>query len=472
MPQQMKFQDPGEGIHEGEVVDVLVSQGDTVEEGDDVLVVETDKATTDLPATHSGTIAEIKVSQGDRVEVGDVLLVFGEDEPPEQQTDTDRDEQQGDGERSGGKAFAVGELPEYEAPQSEDRRQTAQRSKDKRDQDEPGRGDEQPDEQRSRPAEGRPVPASPATRRLARELNVDLRDVEPSGPHGRVTDKDVRAAAEGAKTGEDKKPADKQRQREPDTPQPAAERRPAELPDFSRYGPVERVPLRGIRRATAKRMTVSWQQIPKVVHHDSADITELERWRRERAPAVGENEQRISLMVLVMKAVAGLLQRHPRFNSSLDAENEQLILKHHCHLGIAVDTDQGLVVGVVRDVDRTPLVQLAEKTEQMIQRVRSREVEPDELRGATFTITNVGPLGGTSFEPLVNFPEAAILGMARAKMQQVVSGDFDDPTTDFRYLLPLSLSYDHRINDGADAARFVSELCETLRDVDSLLMNV
>jgi pyruvate dehydrogenase E2 component (dihydrolipoamide acetyltransferase) len=452
----MKFQDPGEGIHEGEIVEVLVSQGDTVSEGEDVLVVETDKATTSLPASHSGRIAEIKVSEGDQIKVGDVLLVLdeGEDEPKQ---------------RRGGKSFAVGELPEYE---------TSGKKKEEPEEDEE---EAKKSEQPKRSAE-RPVPASPATRRLARELDVDLRDVEPSGPHERVTDDDVRAAAESGKakrarsrsehpdeSKNDDSKDDEKRFRRSTQSQTGPER--PELPDFAQFGKIQRVSFRSVRRATAKRTTLSWQQIPHVWHHDLADITELERWRRDRSPALATDNQRISLMVLVMKAVAGLLKRYPRFNASLDIEQSELVLKHHCHLGVAVDTERGLIVGVVRDADRTPLAELAEKTQQMIERVRNRDVEPDELRGATFTLTNVGPLGGTSFEPLVNFPQAAILGMAQARLQQVVTGDLDDPQTDIRYLLPLSLAYDHRVNDGADAARFIRDLGNSLRNADSLLMN-
>jgi pyruvate dehydrogenase E2 component (dihydrolipoamide acetyltransferase) len=457
MPHQMKFQDPGEGIHEGEIVEVLVSEGDTVSEGEDVLVVETDKATTSLPASHSGRIAEIKVGEGDQIEVGDVLLVLDEaEDEPEQ--------------RRGGKSFAVGELPEYETSDK------AEEQEQEQDEEEPKKPT-----QPKRSAE-RPVPASPATRRLARELDVDIRDVEPSGPHERVTDDDVRAAAESGKakpqrsrsehpdeSQADEPKADEKRSRRSTQRQTGPER--PELPDFAQFGKIERVPLRSVRRATAKRTTLSWQQIPHVWHHDLADITELERWRRDRSPALAKDNQRISLMVLVMKAVAGLLQRYPRFNASLDTEQSELVLKHHCPLGVAVDTERGLVVGVVRDVDRTPLVELAETTKRMIERVRNRDVKPDELRGATFTLTNVGPLGGTSFEPLVNFPQAAILGMAQARLQQVVTGDLDDPQTDIRYLLPLSLAYDHRVNDGADAARFIRDLGNSLRNADSLLMN-
>lgn len=519
MPQKMKFQDPGEGIHEGEIVEVLVSEGDSVSEGDEVLVVETDKATTSLPASRSGTIAEVKVNEGDQVEVGDVLLVFGEDatkagdedesegrdkedqqqdaeqtsEPHDQDGEADSKKKEQDGEdepteRRGGKSFAVGELPGYKKSEKRESksRESARAEGDEegqagnasREEDQQDTDADQSKKAARKSTDDRPVPASPATRRLARELDVDLRDVDPSGPHDRVTDDDVRAAAEGNKPKQDRSQAehpaetkdDDQPSRRSTEKQPTQEQ--PELPDFGKFGKVERVPLRSVRRTTAKLMTLSWQRVPHVCHHDSVDITELERWRRDRSPKLTTDDQRISLMVLVMKAVSGLLKRYPRFNASLDTNQSELILKHYCHLGIAIDTERGLIVGVIRDVDRLPLAELAEETQRTIKRVRSGEVKRDELRGATFTVTNVGPLGGTSFEPLVNYPQAAILGMARAQMQQVVSGDLDDPQVNARLMLPLSLSYDHRINDGADAARFVSDLRDSLRSTDSMLMNI
>lgn len=466
MSREFRFEDPGEGIHEGEVTEVLVSVGDEVNEGDDVLVVETDKATTELPSPYTGTIEEIRVGEGDVIEVGDVMITFSGGEETEASKETEAAEQkkqepekekhaggksQREAQDTGGKAAAVGELPEAE-PKTGQRKDRSEKSADESD------PSEQPQRKQRKEA---PIPASPATRRLARELEVDLADVKPSGPHGRVTRSDVEAAAE-------KKSPDKtSRER------PAAEQRPApELPDFERWGPVERVPLRGVRRTTLRRMSVAWQQIPHVTHHDEIDVTDLERWRRQQNAEREQDESELSLTALMLKAVAAMLKRYPRFNASLDLEQQEVILKHYYHIGLAIDTDDGLIVGVVRDVDRKSLRELAADTQEVVQRVRRREVSKEELKGATFTLTNVGPLGGTSFTPLVNYPEVGILGMARTRLTQVVSGDLEDPQTDVRLLLPLSFSFDHRVNDGADAARFVSELGGILAGPDALLLNV
>lgn len=477
MSREVTFTDPGEGIHEAEIVEVLVAPGDRIEEGDTVLVVETDKATTDLPSPHSGEVEEVSVSEGDTVEVGDVLLLISDeqeaaetdaaDEPAEEaagrsdseeaeepadEAEEEREEQ-ADEEREhaeedeGGKAAAVGELP-TEEPSAGER-------------DTPDRSENGAARERS----GGPVPASPSTRRLARERGVDLTEIEPTGEHGRVTAADVEAAAEGRPSDEEsREPAeDRDEQRE-------TEREEAPEVDHERWGPVERVPLRGVRRTTARRLTESWQQIPHVTHHDVLDVTALERWRRQQAPRVEEAGGELTLMVLLMKAVAGVLPRHPRFNASLEMEAEELVLKQHYHLAIAVDTEDGLIVPVVRDVDRRSLIDLSVEVSDLVARVRDRDIEADELRGGTFTITNVGPLGGSGFTPLIQLPQVAILGMGRARLEQVVTGDLDAHRTEVQFRLPLSLAYDHRVADGADAARFVGELAEAIADPGQLLL--
>lgn len=440
MSREFTFTDPGEGIHEAEIVEVLVAAGDTIAEGDTVLVVETDKATTDLPSPYSGEVEDVQVSEGDTVEVGDILLLVSDGEDAEEPAEAEPERPEED---EGGKAAAVGELPRQEPPVGEGH--TPERSED-------GAARER--------REG-PVPASPSTRRLARERGVDLTEVEPTGEHGRVTAADVDAAAEGRPAEEE--PREPAEDRE-------AEREPAREPDHERWGPVERVPLRGVRRTIARRLTASWQQIPHVTHHDVLDVTALERWRREQAPRVEEAGGELTLMVLTMKAIAGVLPRHPRFNASLDLDAEELVLKRHYHLAIAVDTDDGLIVPVVRDVDRRSLIDLAVEVSDLIRRVRDRDIEADELRGGTFTITNIGPLGGAGFTPLIQLPQVAILGMGRARLEQVVTGDLDAHRTEVQFRLPLSLAYDHRVADGADAARLVADLAEAIADPGALLL--
>lgn len=443
--------DPGEGIHEAEILDVCVTQGDTVQEGDIVLQIETDKAIVDVPSPYTGTVAEIKVNKGDVVRVGAVLMTFttGEAEPE----------------------TAPQRIPPPAAGNGAKR--TAQEAA------------AQPATSRARGVPG-PVPASPATRRLALELGVDLQAVSGSGPEGRVTAEDVRAFAD--KTPQVTPPAPAQEIAErtheeaaaaaPAAPAPVPEQaRPLlielpPLPDFSRWGPVKEEPLQGVRRATARQMSLAWSQIPHVVHQDVADITALETFRREHAAEVAQYGGKLTLTVLVMQAAVAALKQFPRFNASLDPQGGRLILKQYYHIGVAVDTERGLLVPVVRDVDRKSLTELAVELQALAERTRAGKVSRDELQGGTFTITNPGSIGGTGFAPIINYPEVAILGLARARLEPVVQGDVTNFTIAPRWQLPLSLAFDHRVNDGADAARFVRTMIDILHDPESFLLRV
>jgi pyruvate dehydrogenase E2 component (dihydrolipoamide acetyltransferase) len=244
------------------------------------------------------------------------------------------------------------------------------------------------------------------------------------------------------------------------------------LPDFSRWGPVEHVPLQGIRRATAKQMALAWSQIPHVTHQDIADITELEAFRHRHQAAVERHGGKLSLTVLVMQAVVAALKQFPRFNASVDPEAGEIILKQYYHLGIAVDTEHGLIVPVVRDVDSKSLTELAAELTELAERTRQGKARREEMLGGTFTITNPGPIGGTAVTPIINYPEVAILGLAGARLEPVVQGDLEHFTIVPRLRLPLHLAFDHRVNDGADAARFVRTLIDILSDPESFILNV
>jgi pyruvate dehydrogenase E2 component (dihydrolipoamide acetyltransferase) len=455
MTREMRFTDPGEGIHEAEVVELLVAAGDSVEEGDSVLAVETDKATTELPAPYGGRIADIAVAVGDRVEVGDVLLTFAGDREDTAESEPAEAEPE---------AAAKAEVRQDDAAQRRD-----------------GGAD---DDAAGRQPSGRrrvgPVPAAPSTRRLARELGVALDAIDGSGPGGRVLDADVRATAEREGNGAERAATGRGEAAEAGSEQPATaapqqapERGPApayEPPDFSRWGGVERVPMRSVRRATAREMARAWAEIPHVMHHDRADITALERFRRAHAGEVAQAGGKLTLTVLVLKAAAAALREMPRFNASLDADGETLVLKHYCHIGVAVATDRGLLVPVVRDVDRKPLRELAVELTGLSRRAREGELSRDEMQGGSFTVTNVGGIGGRLFTPIIRHPEAAILGLARAELTPVATGDPDDPEIGARLLLPLCLAFDHRLNDGAAAARFVNHIRESMQDPESLLL--
>lgn len=449
MAEEFRLPDPGEGIHEAEIVEVCVAAGDTVEEGDIILHIETDKATVEVPSPYTGTVEDINVQQGDVIEVGDLLMTFVTETAP----------------KTGKKRRPPAEAEEKESPEQKPQRQPRAKKVE---------GTAQPAAGRDG---GRPIPASPATRRLAMELDVDLHEVSGSGPGGRVTADDVRSTAEGTEAAAERAPEPAAAKAAPEAPEaePRAGRRltveSPELPDFSRWGPVEEVPLHGVRRATARRMALAWAQIPHVMHQDVADISELEMFRRRHKADVEQQGGQLSLTVLVMQAVVAALKQFPRFNASLDTDNGRLILKHYYHIGVAVDTDRGLIVPVVRDVDSKSLADLAVELTEVAARVRSGDVQRHELQGGTFTLTNPGAIGGTALTPLINYPEVAILGLGRARLEAVVQGDMDDYTIVPRWHLPLHLAFDHRVNDGADAARFVHTLIEVLHDPEAFLLS-
>jgi pyruvate dehydrogenase E2 component (dihydrolipoamide acetyltransferase) len=427
MVREFKLPDLGEGIHEGEILKVIVSVGDEVKEGDPILEVDTDKAAVEIPSPYTGKVKEIRVKEGDMVHVGDVLITFegGEAEEPKEKPEAARKEKPG------------------EKPKVEEERAPAG------------------------PAEGGPVPASPATRRLARELGVDLQKVPPSGPGGLVTMEDVKAFAGQAKE-EKPKP-------EPGKP---AEARPLEikgpkLPDFTKWGKVERQPLRSIRRATAKQMTLAWSQIPHVHNQDRVDMTKLQEFRSKHKEEVEAKGGRLTITAFALKAAASALRQFPRVNSSLDTETGEIVLKQYYHIGVAVSTDEGLVVPVIRDVDRKSITELAVELTDLVKRTRERKVSLDELQGGTFTVTNVGPMGGGYFAPIINYPEVAILGLGAMRMEAVAmeeSGERYEIVT--RLMMPIVLCVDHRVLDGVDAIAFMKFLAVALEDPERLLMNI
>jgi len=484
MTRALQFQDPGEGIREAEVLEVLVASGDPVSEGQDVLRIETDKAEFPVSAAFGGTVEEVLVEEGDVIRVGDDLLRIADggeedaDEPPKKKkkdkgkgkdADAREDEEETPGKQRKPKKRKQEKGRKKQKKAGEKQRDARSGRQPEQDERAETRGKAEADGDAETPSREGPVPASPATRRVARELGVDLHAVRPSGAQGRVLTEDVRAHAE--RSGED---AAAERPRKPGRREDRAqrERGPAELPDFSRWGPVEREPLRSVRRATARRMARAWEEIPHVTHNDVADVTALDDFRRRHAPEIEERGGRLTLTVLVMKAVAAALGEFPRFNASLDLEAEELVLKRYVHLGVALDSERGLLVPTIRDVDRKSLAELAVELRDLAERVRAGEVTPRDMAGGTFTVSNVGPLGGTHFTPIINHPQVSILGLGRARLQPVVRGTLDDYEVVPRLLLPLSLGFDHRVIDGADAARFAGRIIEMLGDVEAFALAV
>jgi pyruvate dehydrogenase E2 component (dihydrolipoamide acetyltransferase) len=433
---EFKLPDLGEGVAEGQIVSVLVKEGDAVDEYQPMFEVETDKAAVEIPAPKAGTVAKLHVEKGQTVKVGEVLISIDES--------------------GGGGNGAAAAQEEQEAPATEEA-ETKAKPDEKTSEAEaaPEReaaGEAAAAETAEAPSDG-PIPAAPAVRKLAREKGIDLRTVKATGPRGRVLREDVERAALSSDGGA--LPAG-------GTP---LEISVGALPDFSQYGPIRREPAPQIRKTIAKQMTLSWLNVTRVTQNESVDVTDIEAARKQYNQRLGKDGTKMTMTVIVMKLVAATLMKHQKLNCSYDPVKGEIIWKEYVHLGIAVDTPRGLVVPVVRDVQTKPLTQVADELNAVVGRVRDGKFDVGELRGGTFTITNLGALGGEFFTPMVNYPEVAILGMGRASEQAVVRDGEIVP----RLILPLSLSYDHRIVDGADGARFCGDLRAALESPLGLL---
>jgi pyruvate dehydrogenase E2 component (dihydrolipoamide acetyltransferase) len=412
------------------VIEVLVSPGDSVAPEDPLVTLESDKATMDVPAPFGGTVAEIAVSVGDMVSEGSPILTLqvradGEPTPAAAAQPT--------------QAGAVQAAEQAESAPERDSSETVPAS---------------PQAPPSDGEDGAPPYASPAVRRLAREMSVDLSGVEGSGRRGRITKEDVRAFADGAR-----QPAAAAA-----TPATGLEMAPWPKVDFEKYGPVERRALSRIAKISGPNLARNWVMIPHVTHHDDADVTELEAFRKRTNEEHAKEGVKLTMVALLLKASVTALRRFPQFNASLDGDD--LVLKHYYHLGFAADTPQGLVVPVIRDVDRKGLIEIAGELTELSGRAREGKLKGEEMRGGTFTISSLGGIGGTGFTPIINAPEVAILGVTRSAMKPVWNGREFEP----RLILPLSLSYDHRVIDGAAAARFTAYLAAVLTDLRRVLL--
>jgi pyruvate dehydrogenase E2 component (dihydrolipoamide acetyltransferase) len=418
--------DLGEGLIEAEIRAVLVHEGDVVKEDSPLLEVETDKAQVEIPSPFAGRVEKIHVHPGQTVKVGEPLVSFAD---------------------GGGAAAPARSAPAAAvAPAAQPPAPAAQKPVAPR-------------------ADGGPVAAAPSTRRLARELGVELHAVRGTGPGGRITDDDVRASA-GKPSSAPAAPARAAAPAGPAKPLAAVGLEPPPLPRFEQWGPVERQPLSHLRRTIAERMALSAALVPHVSHFDKADVTDLNAIVTRSFDAAKQRGIMLTLTSFILKAAALALQEHPQFNASLDAGAGELILKRYCHLGIAVATDRGLIVPVIRDVDKKPVMELARELAALAQRVREGKAALDDLRGGTFTVTNMGALGGTGAIPIINYPEVAILGVARGREEPVVRGG----QIVVRTMLPITLTFDHRVADGADGARFAQAIIRRLEAPETLFV--
>lgn len=423
MEREVRVPDIGE-FDEVEIVEILVSSGDTVESDESLVTLESDKASMDIPAPAAGTIVRVGVKVGDLVGEGDLIATIEVPEESEVEAPVARQ----------AAAVDVEEVPEPVAVPSSATAPSEVVPPD-------------PVASGVVSSGGRLPHAGPSVRRFARELGVDLTLVAGSGRKGRITRDDVKAYVKATLTSA-----------------PAAEPAIPVVPtiDFSRFGEIEEVALSRIRRRSKDNLHRSWLNVPHVTQFDDADITDLEAYRRSQAEEAKKRGTKLSILPFLMKAVVDALLEHPRLNSSLAPGGEALIFKKYFHLGIAVDTEEGLVVPVIRDVDQKGLFEIAEELAGVSSRARKGKLRMQDIQGSCFTISSLGGIGGTAFTPIVNAPEVAILGVSRSRWQPVYDGEQFSP----RLSLPLSLSYDHRVVDGAEAVRFTTYLAGLLADVE------
>jgi pyruvate dehydrogenase E2 component (dihydrolipoamide acetyltransferase) len=427
MAKEFKLPELGENIHSATITKILVKAGDAVAANQTVLEIETDKAVAEIPCPIAGMVAELRVKEGQSIQPGDVILLVDEaagapvapvsaaPAPPQAAAPP------------APKAVVIAAPPQATAPVAA-----------------------------ARPA-GASVLAAPSVRKLARELGVDLSRVPTADPSGRLTAQDVLAFSQGAQT--------------PPTV-PVSEAAPVTASAEGEtgrdsFGPVTFQAMNAVRRKTAEHMTNAWQTIPHVTNFEKADVTALEEVRRKHAKKIEAAGGKLTMICFLVKVLVAGFKRYPKFNASIDLANQRLVLKDYCNIGIAVDTPSGLLVPVIRDADKKSLREIAVELPQLAEKARARKLAIEDMQGGTFTITNLGGLGGTGFTPIINAPESAILGVSRSIVEAVWTGDAFAPRT----MLPLSLSYDHRMIDGADAARFARFVAEALENPWTLFLD-
>lgn len=453
---ELKLPDLGDNVASAVVVGVLIKEGDTITAGQPVLELETDKAVMEAPASEGGTVSKVMVKAGDEVKSGQVIAVLGGAGAPAAQAPAPAvapDPKQGSPDNEGaalaratGGATLPPDAPPVQAPPSDKPVSAAN----------PAEAPLKAPRAASGPYASAPagqrrlIPAAPSVRRLAREMGVSLTDVMGSGPAHRISETDVKRYAAGGTA-----PA------VPAAPAAPAPTTPA-LPDFTKFGPVRREAMSGIRRATVRSMAQAWSTIPMVTQFDKADITEMEALRKRINPRAEKRGAKVTMTAILLKIAAAALKQFPKFNASIDTATNEVIFKDYIHISVAVDTPTGLLVPVIRDVDKKGVIALAAELGEIAAKARDRKLTPDEMQGASFTISNLGGIGGTGFTPIVNWPEVAIMGVSRGAIEPVWNaekGAFEP-----KNIMPFSLSYDHRLIDGADAARFCRFIAEMLED--------
>jgi pyruvate dehydrogenase E2 component (dihydrolipoamide acetyltransferase) len=438
---EFKLPELGENISQGDLVRLMISSGTRVSEGQPVMELETDKAVVEVPSSVSGVVKDVLVKEGEKIKVGQVIFtleggVAPQAEPVRPPTAPVEHVSGQHGARLAFQAAIKAEGKTEEQALPPDQPQAVQPTFSMPVQLGKVAGTEH----------RQPIPAAPHVRRLAREVGIDIYEVKGSGPGGRISEDDVKGYAKSLLQAASAAQV---------APRAGYFAQP-QLPDFAKWGKIERVSMRGVRRKTAEHLAESWNTIPHVTQHDRADITELEQLRARFAPKAEEAGGKMTVTAIALKVCAAALKVFPQFNASIDIEKEEIVYKQYIHIGVAADTERGLLVPVIRDVDKKNIVELAVELSQLSKKAREKKLTPAEMEGGTFTITNLGGIGGIGFTPIVNHPEVAILGISRSRTEpEWINGKFEP-----RLFLPLSLSYDHRLIDGADAARFLRWIAE------------
>ncbi len=421
MANEFKLPDIGDGIDSGTVVSVLVKVGDVISVDQSVIELETDKAVVEIPSSVAGEVTSISVEENAEVAVGQVVLTVSGD----------------------GASAAAAEAAPVEAAPEEAGADEAPAPAEAAPEPAAAAPAPQPAAAASPGATGAHIPAAPSVRRLARERGIDLAAISGSGILGRISAADLDAPVAA--------------------PAPAAAGAPAfQLPDFGKWGSVERRPMSGIRKATVRSMTTAWSTVPMVTHFDRADSTALEALRKQYQPKAEAFGTKLTPTAILVRIVASALRRFPDFNASIDVETQEVIYKDYVNITVAVDTDAGLLVPVIRDADRKNVLELSAELADLAEKARDRKLSMDEMQGGNFSISNLGGIGGTGFTPIVTPPEVAILGVSRSTMEQVY--DRGSETFVPRLMMPLAVTYDHRLIDGAAAARFLRWVCQAIEE--------
>jgi pyruvate dehydrogenase E2 component (dihydrolipoamide acetyltransferase) len=447
MSTAFKVPELGENIETAIVAKILVSEGDTIEKDQPVLELETEKAVAEVPSDVAGIVERIHAKEDDEVNVGQTVMTLKSKDPEKTE---------------GGKSESVRERKETgrtatDEPSAEAEEKKRKKAEEPEEEALPEAGsekgkeavvtvDREEKEKASKKEDsGMPVPAAPSVRRFAREIGVDIAEVEGRGPHGRISIDDVKAHAKARR-----QTVEKGVGRSAEMP----------LPDFSQWGEIQRESMSTVRRLTAEHMAYAAAMVPQAVQFGRADITEIEALRRRYQQEAEQTGGHLSLTVILVKILAAALKAFPRFNASLDAEADTIIYRKYCHVGVAVDTDRGLLVPVIREADCKSVNQLARELHQLTEQARAGKLGVEDMQGGCISLSNAGALGGGPLIPIVNWPEAAILGVGRSRPEAVYINDVFTP----RPMLPLILSYDHRLNDGADAVRFMNWIVEMLEE--------